>query len=270
MRIGKLELKEHCDIRAAMCEINPAQAAELLTRNTHNRKIRHGVVEKYVREIKNGEWFPSASGIGFDGTGTLVDGQHRLKAIVDSNTSATLCCVIGLPRAVQEKVDRQAKRSLVDCFTLSGLVTAGAPEVSLGTCLARIVLGGTVGRNVDIADVDVKEALSNHRPAIDFVLFNMRPAIGTKGLARAGVLAALVNATEINKTKTLSFIEKFLSGENMTNDNPPMRLRKYFLSITGYHSGGSAQMDDYERSCYALKAWFDGRNINSVRLGTRL
>ena len=107
-------------VRSIAVQLTPAAAQRLLERNKHNRKISEKVIQKYAAEIKAGEWRLTPAGIGFDDHGVLVDGQHRLSAIVRANQAVPMLITLGLPNACQEKVDRQRRRTLFDALFLAG------------------------------------------------------------------------------------------------------------------------------------------------------
>ena len=64
--------------------ITPAMAESILNKNTFNRPLRAGVVEKYMRDMLAGKWRKNGSTIVLTVDGTLLDGQHRLFAIVEA------------------------------------------------------------------------------------------------------------------------------------------------------------------------------------------
>jgi len=108
-------------VRTVAVQLTPSVATRLLERNIHNRKFSAKVIQKYVSEIRAGEWRLTHGGIGFNDRGELVDDQHRLHAIVRSQTTVSMLITLGLPAASQEKVDRQRRRTLFDALFLAGL-----------------------------------------------------------------------------------------------------------------------------------------------------
>lgn len=62
--------------------VTPGMAAEWLKKNYNNRPLRKDIVEHLARVIKSGGWTPDSGRIVFLESGLLVDGQHRLSAIV--------------------------------------------------------------------------------------------------------------------------------------------------------------------------------------------
>lgn len=89
-------------ITATMEFITPRLAKEYLEKNTSNyRKLSHTTVWQYANDIENGRWQENGEAIKFDEEGTLVDGQHRLKAIVMANVPACMMVVRGVSKGTQ-------------------------------------------------------------------------------------------------------------------------------------------------------------------------
>lgn len=69
-------------------EITPAIAAQMLKHgNPGNRKITRSTVESYANDMANNDWDANAvNPIVFDNAGMLVEGHHRLNAVIVANT----------------------------------------------------------------------------------------------------------------------------------------------------------------------------------------
>jgi len=70
--------------------MTPAMARIVLLGNKGNRPIRANVVEYLVREIINGNWKLTHQGIAISSFGNVLDGQHRLHAIVKSGVTVKI------------------------------------------------------------------------------------------------------------------------------------------------------------------------------------
>ena len=70
--------------------ITPSLAKSLLKGNTSNRAINMRTVACYARDMKNGDWKETHQGICLGNGGVLIDGQHRLLAIIAADTAVTL------------------------------------------------------------------------------------------------------------------------------------------------------------------------------------
>ena len=107
-------------------EITPDKAKDMLVQNTRNyRKLSSAKVEVLSRELNADEWEATTQGVGFDTEGVLIDGQHRLSAIVSSNvTVPSMLVCYGLPLRAKNKIDVGNKRTFADLTKLSSVCIA--------------------------------------------------------------------------------------------------------------------------------------------------
>jgi hypothetical protein len=79
-------------------KITPQMASDILeSRNPHNRNVSESTVQAYANDMKNGRWSLTHQGIAFDENNNLIDGQHRLWAIVFANVTVELMVTTGVP-----------------------------------------------------------------------------------------------------------------------------------------------------------------------------
>jgi hypothetical protein len=107
-------------VEAKIVTITPAMARKFLARNTHNRPVREARVNAYARLMTGGLWHLNGEAIKVAVDGTILDGQHRLRAVVKSGVTIQTLVVSGLPMEAQETMDSGAKRSTGDVFSLRG------------------------------------------------------------------------------------------------------------------------------------------------------
>jgi hypothetical protein len=96
--------------------VTPDYASKLLEKNTDNRKIRVQVVNQLVEVIKNGAWCLTHQGIAISEDGVILDGQHRLSAIVKSNIAVKMAVSTDVPKEAFKAIDIGVKRTLQDMF----------------------------------------------------------------------------------------------------------------------------------------------------------
>ncbi|WP_395750156.1 hypothetical protein [Prosthecobacter sp.] len=265
-RVNLEELDAIPGVRCVAVWLTVSTAQRLLERNVHNRKFSENVVQKYVMEIKAGEWRLTPAGIGFNDKGELVDGQHRLHAIVRAKTAVPMLITLGLPSSSQEKVDRQRRRTLFDALYLAGLAIS-RQEVEIAACLTRRFVRSESG--VVPSDFLVKQTLECHIEHIRAVIAAMKGANkNTRGLSQASFLSAAVLYHEIDAVKSLEFLEGVRTGTMLTEDHPAMRLRRFLLGETTVKSlprGGANQSFIFRRAVFAMQAHLEGRNISGLR-----
>jgi len=112
-------------IRSEIVTLTPADAKEILaSRNTHNRILRPKAVADYARDMAAGSWRVNGEAIKFDHDGVLLDGQHRLHAIVAAGVPVAFLVVTGLEPETQDTMDSGRKRTTGDALGLHGETNA--------------------------------------------------------------------------------------------------------------------------------------------------
>lgn len=96
--------------------VTPELAKLWLTRNEKNRKIRDALVNALARDMATDHWAFTGEAIKFDRKGKLIDGQHRLKAVIKSAATVKIYVVVGLPTEAQSFMDAGARRSAGDAL----------------------------------------------------------------------------------------------------------------------------------------------------------
>lgn len=260
-------------VSSMMVMMTSTMAEMLLALNTHNRKISKAIVSKYAAEILAGEWRASAAGVGISDSGVLIDGQHRLAAVVQSGQTVPMLVVWNLPLGSQEKMDRHFRRSILQVLNLAG-IDATAKQVQVATLMAR---GNKLGfdRNIQgrvssiVSDAEIKASLSSHGQACAEVCKLV--AGGNKRGWSAGVLAALTTAYEMYQRETIDFIAKSRNLAGLTRDDPAF---KFFMWINDPNNklGGGAdrQRDDYQRTAFCFNAHLRGEKIQALRTADRI
>jgi hypothetical protein len=104
--------------------VTPSVAESWLSeRNDNNRRLRQKVVLGYRRDMSAGKWQPHHQGIAFSEDGKLLDGQHRLQAIVDSGVSVPLRVTTGVPQTAFITIDTGLKRLGADVLEVPNVST---------------------------------------------------------------------------------------------------------------------------------------------------
>lgn len=122
-------------ITAAIELVTPETAESWLARKQINRASSDRRVQAYARAMVAREWAVTNQGAGFDVANRLIDGEHRLRAVILSRTPVLMLVVRGLPPDVQAKVDFNRTRSAAD----QGLMTAGIDHNRERTSYARVL-----------------------------------------------------------------------------------------------------------------------------------
>lgn len=91
-----------------------------LSRNPNNRNVRKSMVDAYARDMAAGRWILNRESIKLDEAGRLLDGQHRLCALIVAGATVPMIVVSGLHPDVMPTVDSGVKRTYADALNLQG------------------------------------------------------------------------------------------------------------------------------------------------------
>lgn len=169
MTAKTVKLHEHRDgenVTINIETITPAMAAAMLDYNPNNRRIRRNVVLLYARHMERGNWQMNGDAIRISDSGALLDGQHRLSAVVKSGVPLRTVVMRGMSADVQATIDGGAKRQHGDRLQMRGVQNA----THVSACL-RIMAGLATGegRLVKVTPSDLDEVLAAHPGIVDVV-----------------------------------------------------------------------------------------------------
>ena len=247
--------------------ITPAIAAGLLSRNDHNRPVRRNVVAKYARDMATGS-FRSLSGqsITIADDGTLVDGQHRLMAIVAAEESFEFVVVRGVDRAAFDVVDQGVSRSAADAIALHGVPMAGSVSA-----IARIGIRWHRGMlNIGGGAISTMEVLRYADGRIDDLVRGAQISQRFRGNLRGllptpvGFLAAMTHGAGAD-----DFWVRIGDGASLPAGDPRLALRNKSIQIMGGATPTSTdQMPHLHMAIKAWNAYMLGREMRVIRIGS--
>lgn len=108
-------------IQSEVQKITPQMANMYLDRGGKNRETSPRRVEKYAAAMSRGEWKLNGEPIIINGWGGILDGKHRLSAVVLSGESIEMLVVSGIATSCFNTIDQGAGRSLADIFHIRGI-----------------------------------------------------------------------------------------------------------------------------------------------------
>lgn len=125
-------------------EVDPDLASQWLAdHNTRNRPLSKVHVATLAADLANGRWKTTHQGVAFDWNGVLVDGQHRLAAIVEAGVPARLLVTRGVDPQAFEVIDQHKKRTAGQILAMEG-IQRDAPRLA---AMARALLFARHGKS---------------------------------------------------------------------------------------------------------------------------
>lgn len=233
-----------------LVEVTPAIAEEFLKSNTCNRPKTDYAVSVYSRAMTDGQWGLSTDAIGFDVDGVLVNGQHRLYAVIDSGTTQFFYVVRNLPKTTFQHVDQHRKRTSGDALGLLGEANSN----QLAAMVHRIYMiksGSTVPTRERPSTASIIEFINEHpqiRQSAQFVS-SLTGIKKIMTLSEAGALHYSFAQRHMEGANV--FFEKLVAGTGLEFGDPIFTLRELLINAK------AARKRIKELSFFAccIKAW---------------
>ena len=120
-------------IRSQVEKITPEVATKILegSSDIKNRNVNEGHVDWLASQMKSGKWYLNGEAIILDDEGQLVDGQHRLWAVVKSEVTIESLVTRGVDRKGFASIDTGAARTLANVLGIVGEKYAAAMASAL-------------------------------------------------------------------------------------------------------------------------------------------
>jgi len=228
-----------------------------------NRKLRQTVVDRYARDMLNGEWNLTHQGIAFDKTGRLIDGQHRLAAIQKAGVQVKMVVVRDAPSTAFDHVDIGFGRTTADVLKAQGEGWITNDHIAI----ARFMEAGSNVKSTCIprSPFEAREMVEKHKNAISFVKQNCERSV--RGITIAPVLAAVAVAyySEMDRVSLAQFIRLLCSGiaVDPERDGTVIRLRDWLKDASGNASAG-ARFEAYLKTQRVLKAYMSREQLSKL------
>lgn len=247
-------------------EVTPELAAKWLEGNTHNRALRPAAVERYAADMLAGRWGLTHQGIAFDDNGVLLDGQHRLWAIIEANMSIKFRVFFNESPSARWFTDTGNPRKNVDVLALTG-ESGAVTEPHLATI--RFMLAGPSARSVRRSPSEEADQYGRHREAVDFALKYLGRSCRRRGLATAPIRAVIARAYYYADHRKLSHFCDVLRGgiPGSETDHIVIALREFLTRSHNPGGGESIERVRYSKTQWALRQFLDGR-LPKKLLGT--
>ncbi len=235
--------------------VTPQQASSWLSNNPDNRKPSMSHVERLTQDMINGLFVFNGESIILDEDGALMDGQHRLMAIVASKTAQKMLVVKGVPRSTMRTIDRGEARTVADWLKIRGYsnyTTCGHAAHNLHIFeVGSLHRSGATGK---FHPADADSVLARHPGLVDSVTFaiSLKEMMGLvyKSVGTVAFLHYIFSRVDAQKAN--EFFTKLATGANLDKDSALWHLRNRLIAD---NQDKRKKMPPTVRMAFILKAW---------------
>lgn len=238
--------------------VSPSFAKGLLSNNFGNRLIRKSHVKTLAQAIKKGAWKLSPQGVVIHkSSGRLLDGQHRLHAVVESGMDVPMFFIYTDDEEIFKVLDQGVKRSMSDIFSVDSRVMD-----TVNFC-TRVALDA----RSTVAPHQVEPLLNSSVGKLASELVEFCPIV-RKGFSTAPFKGAVVVSTVFGADKDYTF-SMYKDFVNFNVDNLPPVGKAFLRQINAGSISFSKGQTDNAAFMKFLKV-FDPKNkdLNVIRLSS--
>lgn len=229
-------------ITSKVMTITPEVALEMLKVNTRNRPMNKTQVVYYADQMARGQWQLNGEPIIFSDGNVLLDGQHRLAAIVKSQTSQDMLVVKGVDGNTFSTIDTGKIRTKADVFALEGVenYTNISSGVNNYIKLCKGYTNTSVGTpKSQITNVDVLNEFNAHKDlflSINKASANCYSKIRLMNRSNIfGYMAYLILERKYHEDKVYSFFKQLFGIIAIENTSIAYLRDKLLQNLSGQY-----------------------------------
>lgn len=257
------------DITMDRIVIGPALATEMLDMNNRNRRLSSSRVTQYADAMRNGLWQFDGSPIRFDVKGNVIDGQHRLWAIVETELEFEFLVIRNLPTETFATIDTGKQRSFADMISIE---FPGVSSSSHLAALTQIIYRWEQGERGNGLDGKGKNPVppallmqffrDNSDTLIEISKLANRVNTALPGIGRSVLGLGIWMFGKIDAEDTEFFFERLRDGEALPAGSPILAMRKLAAKHVKNTGDNRSRIPTVIGTALLIKAW------NAYREGT--
>ena len=234
--------------------ITPSKAKTYLEANTNNRNIKDRHVLKLSNEMKSGRWKQdTAETIKISKTGRILDGQHRLMAVIQSGVSTYFHVAKGLNEEVFDVIDTGSNRSAADVFKINHAKYESTLPSIIQT--SKIISRGKRDSRQSYDKLTNSELLEIYQS--DPIYWNevARLTVSWYDAFSKILTPSLIGGfysylSDINESKAKQFFNELTSGNNISNETINVLRKKLIQDKLSQH-----KMNKDLKMIFIIKTW---------------
>lgn len=246
--------------------VTPSVAREMLKRNRNNRRLKKTNVTKLRKEIRANNWVFDGMPIRFDKSGNLLDGQHRLTALIEENKSLMFLIVSGIGSHAFKVMDTGSMRNGVDALAIEGVEYSQTINSAIRTIIKLrsgsfvSAAAGSAPSNTDIVKFyNENKILSELASSTNKLTSNFNSVLSASSIL---ALAFVFRGKNVNDADV--FMSKLCTGLGLDEGSPILTLRNILIK----DKLSDKKMTLKLKYHYIFKAWNyfrKGKKVSALR-----
>lgn len=259
------------DTKTSIEVITPEMAQKYLGTNiSHQRNVTMSHVLHLRQQMESEQWLMTGEPIIFDELGRLVDGQHRLRALVAAGASIEFVIIRGVPTDSFMAMNRGKTRTNANVLSIHGVQNYSATAA----CVANVlnyrralavnvkvkgkegkpdkIRSGSLNSYIRASSIDVVTEHDLHPASYSVAVdLSIKARRMMKGSVTSTVAALALIDADRPVESVCDFWDSFVSGANLGSGHPALALRN---AIT-VNNNSTAKLSQSILIMMAVRAW---------------
>ena len=244
--------------------ITPLIAKQALKKVGKNRVVIPRRVKHWARIINEGNWKLNGEAIQFAKDGTLMNGQHRLSAVVETKKPIQILVVRGLDKSVMSTLDTGKPRNIGDHLKMQG--HEGNTRL--------LAAAATIGLNFKTGQYSNMKGITSPMDAISYIKENPRIIDSCFFIDRCPLLRGILPPSigsalhflfsKIHRGKADTFFKHLESGEGLGKTSSVLILRTQLMTMQNSPKRNRINRKAYMYYvCAAFNAYLNNKRVQT-------
>ncbi len=243
---------------AKIVSVTPATATKWLDKNTANRHASDGAIKYLADEMTNGRFGLGPDAIAFNTKGELINGQHRLFAVVASGVTCQFLVMEDVDDAMKERLDLGRARSIPDMLKM----IYGVDRARLITGAVRLMDDFVDDRRMKLSVGHALTQIERYDAAFKWLV---EETPGKNQFAISPVVAALALAHRSSKDAVEEFARRLFTGTGLGDQSPILKFREYVHGRRGLFTTREDKRECFVLCLVAISKHMKGARTKTLR-----
>lgn len=262
-------------------DITPDRAKELLDNSpaSGNRAVRKSVVDRYAEDMKRGVFIPLQA-ISLTANNVLIDGYHRLQAIIKSGCTVKCQVNYGVPQEWMKHLDQGALRTPADYLQFEGVKYAPLTAGGVKRCMAlqnkHVAIAPSENRkgySKRYSNYSVVEEYHNHEDLFNLatsITLGVKDYIPLMSTSIHGLASYLLIVNHHSEEEVRGFFEKLAGVTSIDSTKPGegsiQELSQLLKRVTYKRRLGEKKTNQWiqDRVIYVWNAFITNKKIGKL------
>ena len=248
--------------------ISPIVAREILKKNINNRNVNEAKVFNYAKDMTSGNWLSNTGElIKISKSGVVLDGQHRLYAIIKAGMSIELHVAYELEDTIFKVIDTGKVRNASDVLQIGGVPNT-RHVVSICTLVSYYQSTlGSASRATNTSRLTTSALFDFYEKRADYYQSVIRESVSlyTKfqkilSVSEIGFFMCILDSINISKSR--EFLRQICEGVDVSNNVIILLRNKLIADKVNNQKKLTVQM----KRAFIIKTWNSFYLNNSVKI----